>query len=226
MKIRWIGFNAVLAILFSTGSLFAGDTNTWYVGTDAGVNFQREVLTSYSPNQYFPAAETKFHPGERFDLKLGYNLRSWLAVELDAGLAHNGVSSYRGNSVTDVDFFQFPLMANLILSRQVWHNFSVYGGAGAGGIVGRWDGLAQVRFDFNPNVFRFETGRAEGDLDCVPGFQALGGIKYAIGDHWDLRLGYKFLSTTEGNDWTISGREVRTDVAVSQSVFAALTYKF
>ena len=168
--------------------------------------------------------ETKFCVGELVDLKGGYNLEPWLAIELEAGFTHNSISSFGPDPVTNADFYQFPIMANIVLSRALYRNWSVYAGSGFGGVVSQWDCGLQLHGAF-PVPFYYPS-RANSDTDFVPAYQVLGGIKYAISGRWDFMVGYKFLGTTEGYSWTINGANVKTDPAILQSVFASLTYKF
>ena len=72
----------------------------------------------------------------------------------------------------------------------------------------------------------FYPGHAATATDFLFGYQALAGIKYDISRGWDFKVGYKFLATAEGHDWTINGVNVKTDPTMSHSIFASLTYKF
>jgi opacity protein-like surface antigen len=212
--------------MMPTGLLFGGDADSWYLETDAGVNFQQDTLTAFLPsNPFNPFGETKFRPGERVDLKVGYNPNIWLAIELEAGFIHNDISSIGQDPVSGVDFNQFPIMANIDLSRHIFRNWSVYAGGGAGCIVSQWDcGIqAHNNFPFPPS---FYPGHAATATDFLFGYQALAGIKYDISRGWDFKVGYKFLATAEGHDWTINGVNVKTDPTMSHSIFASLTYKF
>ena len=152
-------------------------------------------------------------------------MNMWFAVELEAGFIHNDISSIGPDPVSGVDLNQFPIMANIVLSRHASRNWSVYAGGGVGCIVSQWDCGMQAHELF-PNPPTFYPGHAATATDYLFGFQALAGIRYDISKRWDFKLGYKFLATAEGHDWMISGVEVQTDPTMSHSVFASLTYKF
>lgn len=220
-------FSSTLAVIFAclipADLLFAGDVGSWYIGVDGGVNFQQDAFTTFSQGLF--SGEARFAPGEQVDLKVGYNLNTWSAIELGAGFVHNSISSIGADSVSDVDFYQVPIFANIVLSRAIFQNWSVYAGGGVGGVVSQWDCglLARSNFPFPPILY---PGHADSETDFLFGYQVLAGVKYDIGKRWDVTVGYKFLATPEGHDWTINGMDVKTDPTMSHSVFAALIYKF
>lgn len=220
-------FSSTVAVIFAylilANVLFAGDTGSWYVGVDAGINIQQNVFTTFDDSPF--SGETRFAPGEQVNLKVGYNLNTWSAIELGAGFAHNGISSIGSDSVSDVDFYQVPILADIVLNRTIFHNWSVYVGGGVGGVVSLWDCGLSVRYN-PPNPFIFYPGHASTKADFLFGYQALAGVKYNVSKRWDFTVGYKFLATPEGHDWTINGMDVKTDPTMSHSIFAALVYKF
>lgn len=229
----------VLAIafagLFSAGRLLSGDAGTWYLGTDAGVNLPQNTFTAFprSPQfPYLPAGETKFRPGERVDLKVGYNIKSWCATELEAGYIYNSISSIGSVPVGGVGFTQFPIMANAIFSQPVYRGWSVYAGGGLGGIISQWNCGVKATITGFPPIVHFGPGQSGTETDCLFGYQALAGIKYVLGKNWDLSLGYQFLATAGGHDWklndlNLSGNNtIKMDATMSHSIVAALTFKF
>ena len=230
-------FTSTPAILFAslipTGLLFAGNADKWYLESDAGINFQQDTFTTFLPstNPINPVGETKFRPGERVDLKVGYNLNTWIAAELEAGFVYNSITSIASDPVSGVDFKQFPLMANMVLSRHISHNWSVYAGGGAGCIVSQWNCGINVREELSPGfppvlLVIASPGPATTATDFLFGYQVLAGIKYDISRRWDFKVGYKFFATAEGHDWAMGSADVKTDATMSHSIFAALTYKF
>src|SRR5205823_5882306 len=86
--------DVAVAGVSSTSFLFARDAGG-YVGLDAGANFQQNLFIGlHEYYLYFPSGlRVKFDPGVRLDLKVGYELNRYLAVELDSGVIHNTSSS-------------------------------------------------------------------------------------------------------------------------------------
>jgi opacity protein-like surface antigen len=230
----------ILAIVFSgmfpTGQLSAGDAGTWYVGTDTGVNLQQKTFTAFpiSP-QYpnLPVGETEFRAGERIDLKVGYNVKSWCATELEAGYLNNSISTIDSEHVGSVGFTQFPIIANVIFSSPVYRGLSVYAGGGLGGIISQWDcGVKVLSFPPLFPVFLSVPGPSATETDCLFGYQAKAGIKYVFSRNWDFSVGYQFLTTAAGHDWKLNdvnlpgNNTIRMDSTMSHSFFPALTFTF
>jgi opacity protein-like surface antigen len=177
--------------------------------------------------------ETKFRTGERIDLKIGYNLKSWWATEFEAGYIYNNISSIGSAPVGGIGFTQFPIMANVIFSRPVYRGWSVYAGGGLGGIISQWDCGIKFAVKAPPiPIITYGPGAAATETDCLFGYQAMAGIKYVIGRNWDFSVGYQFLATAAGHDWklndlNLSGNNtIKMDSTMSHSIIAALTFKF
>jgi len=221
----------MVAGLFPSGLLLAGDTNSLYFDLDAGANFQQDTYTKYRAPAYIgirPTGMARFSPGEALDLKAGYKLNPWLAVELAAGFMQNDIYSIGRFSVHGVDFTQFPLMANFVLSRELSKNWSVYAGGGAGFIVSQWDCGIQIfeKRHIGVPTIAYHPAHIATANDLVPAYEAMAGIKYAISKSWSLKLGYQFMATTEGHNWTIAAVDVQTNPTMSHSLTLALSYSF
>ncbi len=221
--------------IFLNDRLFAGDAGTWYVGTDAGINLQQKTFTAFPispPYPNLPVGETEFRAGERIDLKVGYNLKSWCATELQAGYIYNSISSIGSEPVGGVGFTQFPIMANVIFTQPVYRGWSVYAGGGLGGIISQWDCGVKATVTGPPPSVSFGPGPSATETDCLFGYQVLAGIKYVLGKNWDFSMGYQFLATAAGHDWNVndlnlsSNNTIKMDSTMSHSFVAALTFKF
>lgn len=230
----------ILAIVFSgmfpTGQVFAGDARTWYVGTDAGVNLQQKTFTAFPISPAYPnlpVGETEFRPGERIDLKVGYNVKSWCATELEAGYINNSISTIDSDHVGGVGFTQFPIIANVIFSSPIYRGFSAYAGGGLGAIISQWDcGEKTIFIPYGFPLIFHVLGQSATETDCLFGYQAKAGVKYVFSRNWDFSVGYQFLATAAGHDWTLNGvylpgnNTIRMDSTLSHSFFAALTFTF
>jgi opacity protein-like surface antigen len=209
-----------------------GSAGTWYVGTDAGVALQQQVggvkVNGY-PAQLVSTGPTifRFDPGERADLKVGYNITENWAVELEGGESDNGISTTPhaiatplpvpfGHPTAPFDYghlWQAPLLLSGIYKYSFTDKWQGYGGIGVGAVV------SDLRLS---NAYD-RTDRA----DCRFGYQLQLGVKYLISSRWECALEYKFLGTT-GHEWNFGSDvgDVKTDATMSHSILLSVAYKF
>jgi opacity protein-like surface antigen len=198
-KILFAGVAGVLICMAS--NLLAQDVpGGWYLGVDTGLALQQELTiedTSQASWFHDPLPQkASFGPGIRLDVSGGVHLSESWKTEVEVGFIYNPGSS--------LDYFQVPMIANVIYTLPLHGPISAYVGAGAGGVAGvLWSDL-----------FSSEGGLAFG-------YQAIVGVKYALKEDLDLGLSYKFLGTT-GHDLGAA----RVDGTFSHSILAAVTFKF
>jgi opacity protein-like surface antigen len=198
----------------SDHSYLSTPTGKVYLGFDGGAAFQQPI------NLYDSIGDKEkvtFDTGARLDLELGCNVTPNWALELEMGLIINQVknSFVLGTDFMNVDLVEFPVMANVIYTRPLGHNFSVYLGGGLGGVFSDYE-----------NEFGETT---EGDTTFA--FQGLAGLKYTFGDRWDVGVTYKFLGTTKhdvgsGFDSLGNPTEFKSDGTMTHSVLLALSCRF
>jgi opacity protein-like surface antigen len=196
------------------GRYYLQPTGKVYVGFDAGAAFQQDI------NLYDTIGDNEkvtFDTGARLDCQLGYNFTPNWAAELETGLIVNQVknSVVLGTDFMNVDLVEFPVMVNVIYTRPLGRHFSAYLGGGVGGA-----------FSYYENDFGGSTAS-----DSTFAFQGLAGLKYTIGDRWDIGVAYKFLGTTEhnvGQGFDSNGNltEFKSDGTMTHSFLLALTCRF
>lgn len=202
LKRKILNLSMTAASICLASSLLAQDSpGRWYLGLDAGLALQQDLTV-----QDTGGARFEFDPGFRLDVGGGVHLsRSWKA-ELELGFIYNSVSSVGGESVGSggPDYFQVPIMANVIYTLPLHGPISAYAGAGVGGVYG----LLWTDLFGSEDSFAF-------------GYQGILGVKYALNDSLDLGLSYKLLGTIEHDLGA-----ARVDGALSHSILAAFTFKF
>lgn len=207
MKIRkhhkYPGAMAAAALLVVTAvTAHAGDSASgWYMGTDLGANIMSKLTV---PGTGSVTADT----GLRWDGDFGYAIKVSdhlsIAPELEIGLLYNGLNKatpYGGPShAIDAEYYQVPVLANLVLN---WHfnpHWVAYAGAGGGADV---SSLSSTGTPFVAS----ETDAA---------WQVLGGIRYKFGGACDAGVGYKYLAVQPTGLKTIG----------NSAITASFTYHF
>ncbi len=173
----------------------------WFLGLDAGLALQQDMTV-----QDTGGGKLSFDPGLRLDLSGGVHVAPSWKAEVELGLIYNGASSVGGESLGghNPDYFQVPLMGNVIYTLPLGGPVSAYLGAGLGGVWGvLWHDL-----------FGTEDGIAFG-------YQAIAGVKYALNEDLDMGVSYKFLGTTEHDLGAAT-----VDGTFSHSILATMTFKF
>jgi opacity protein-like surface antigen len=154
--------------------------------------------------------------GIRGDLALGYNLTKSLALEVDSGAIWN-----QGPNPQD-DFYQIPVMLNVVYQIRLSDSWKAYLGAGAGGVV-----------SITHSQFRdpaFHTPIVLEDSAASFGYQAEAGINYALSHHLEIGLKYKFLGVDE-YDYHLGPpgvfvEDVKVHDLFTHSAQVSLTWKF
>lgn len=180
-----------------------------YLSGDIGAAFEQAVRIK-------GADLIDFHNGLRADVALGYQAKSWFAVESASGAIWNSGDKIGGVTIDSfggsLDLYQIPIMGNVVFSTPTyWHGFKPYIGAGVGGAAAILD-------------FQRPLGSIR-DTDFTFGYQAFAGLNYKVCEHIDLGVGYKFLQT-EDHTWAQNGVTLRTEGTGTHSVTASLTWKF
>ena len=164
---------------------------------DLGFYFTGDIGPSFVPDFNssrfgFPAS---FSPdtGVRISADLGYNFLAsgglTLGGEFETGLIYNELSSVNGggSSYSHGDYYQVPLLANLVLK---YHLGSVvpYVGFGGGG------DYSEARVHAHGYYYGYSAWSYETD----PAIQAMAGVRFPLSPICDLGVGYKFLAAFPG----------------------------
>lgn len=187
----------------------------FYVGFDAGVAFQQNVTLR---NSLGDSENISYNPGLRTDVQFGWQMTTDWAVELELGILGNQVkSSYvLGTEYWDVNFYQLPMMANVIYSHQLGRHWSLYAGGGIGPVFSYYE---NDWCDTTPSATSF-------------GYQGLAGLKYHFNERYEMGVGYKFLDTTGytvGSGVAYDGitpTDYKSDGNLSHSILLTFTWRF
>jgi opacity protein-like surface antigen len=180
----------------------------FYLSADLGPSFMPDFQSSRFG---FPGSFSA-RSGVRFSAEPGYNFlaneRLTLGGEFETGVIYNDLSSVRGAGSPMLlrgDYYQMPLLVNLVLKLHPGPFVVPYVGIGGGGDYSS----ARIR---SARFFGFETTSDEVD----PAAQGMAGVRFRLNASSELGLGYKFLAAFPGE-----GRYIAT-----HSVAASFTIKF
>jgi hypothetical protein len=185
--------------MLTVSVVYADEDSKLYFKTEGGAAFQQHVHVTIPGTL---EVDLKTEAGPRFDFSVGYQFKESLSAELNTGLVITKLQD-----VGRHDFYQIPIMANLIWQPQEG-KLGPFVGAGIGGI--------EIILD--PNVLPAST-----DSDLVFGGQIMAGFRYRFRKHFEVGLTYKFLyATTAVSDST--GASIGP--SLTHSVLAAFVCKF
>jgi opacity protein-like surface antigen len=158
-------------------------------------------------------AKVSFDPGFRLDLEVGGSSTNGLGVDIDFGLIYNQMKlnplSTEGGML---DFYQIPMMLEVTYTLPRIGPLRAYLGGGIGAVYGIFTGDG--------------TGLLGFDSDLTFGYQATVGVKYALGDRWELGVAYRFLGTTEHELDSGFGSVVKMDGTLTHALLATISLKF
>jgi len=210
-----------IALFLGSASSQAADwRDNLYLHTDIGsaslANGPTTTRGFSSSGPFQSRGSFRADTGIRGDLALGYNLTKSLALEVDSGAIWNpGPTSQN-------DFYQIPVMLNVVYQIRLSDSWKAYLGAGAGGVV-----------SITHSQFRdaaFHAPIVLEDSDASFGYQAEAGINYALSRHLEVGLKYKFLGVDEYEYHLSQPGFLSEDVKVrdlfTHSAQVSLTWKF
>jgi opacity protein-like surface antigen len=187
------------SLLTAALSLHAGDSNSsgFYIGTDLGVNLADKLTT--------PSLSISLDPGLRWDVSMGYAIKLsdqfTLAPELETGILYNSLDkgTLTGGSSVPVsgEYFQVPLLANLVLNWHFTPHWVAYAGAG-GGFDADTLNVSSVN-----NTPITDIG---SEVDAA--WQVEAGVRYKFGGSSDLGLGYEYLAATPNGLKTVGNSAI------------------
>jgi opacity protein-like surface antigen len=185
-------------------------TTGFYLGSDLGPSFMPDFQ---SPRFGVPASFSA-NSGVRFDVAAGYNFvrtdRLTLGGEFETGVIYNYLNTvWLAGSPTPLrgDYYQVPLLANLVLRLDPDSFVVPYFGIGAGGD----DSSVRIHL---PWYYGYGYGTSNDELD--PAVQAKAGLRFRLNSFTDMGLGYQFLAA-----FPSEGRYVGT-----HSVTASVSMRF
>lgn len=184
------------AVAILVTSTVAGSAQDWMqnIYANVGVNylFQPDTTigaaaSSGSSSISLGSTTSKFNPGFRGDISVGYNINTLWSVELNTGALLNtsdfGINSGGQNFDVQTETYTIPFLANVVYKFPFRNRLSAYVGVGAGGAASVSSFSSSL---FDPN-----------DDTLVFAYQAELGLKYKFTKNMSFGIGYKFLGTTD-----------------------------
>jgi opacity protein-like surface antigen len=178
----------------------------FYLNGEAGPSF----MPNFQSSRFGFQGNFQMDTGTRVSAEPGYNFlateRLTLGGEAEISGIYNRFSHVQESGVQlsrRGDFYQMPLLANMVLKFHTDSFVIPYIGIGGGG------DFTWARID-SPGF----SGHDDHHDEIDPAVQAMGGVRFRLNPNMDLGLGYKFLA-----DFPNEGKYIAThSVMVSFSV--------
>jgi opacity protein-like surface antigen len=153
-----------------------------------------------------------YDTGVALDAAAGYAFNQYFGLDFETGYIWAQLNNIPGYTVNNSSIGNVPFLANATLSLPIPHTPVVpYIGAGVGGADSIFDAHS-----FGNNVAPTQTAYGN-ESDVVFAYQAFAGLRFALGPHVSLGLGYKYFATGNptfdyppGPDLDVSFKGVRT----------------
>lgn len=198
------------------------DPGNFYIHADVGPSFVQDIKLTAGPQSHTMGLD----PGVRGDLALGYTFCDSWAAEVEAGVAQNDIDSIGHATITDSDFRQIPVLANLVYKINLAQQFRANLGVGVGG------DFTRVETD----VLSSEDGFFHRSVnnDAAFAFQGTAGLAWSLSPHAHIDLDYKFLGTLDrhwfigglGGNAVTEGETVSTGLIYTHAVLLSFSWSF
>lgn len=196
-------------ILATTMSAFAvtlataEEQDPFYLNGGAGPAFQDQVSVHYRPPS---GGEWKLgtDTGWRADLAFGYRIKSFVSAEIDSGIITTKLQDVAAH-----DFYQVPVLANLLLTPTLG-NFQPYAGAGVG--------AAYIRAV--PTI-----GSSQVGSDIAFAKQLLIGCHYKVTSHISIGAEYKLLYADRCT-FNVDNAAIDVGPSITHSILGSLIVNF
>ena len=202
-KLKYFTASAA-ALVITAANLQANDEPGFYAKVDAGGALQQKF--------HMNGTRVDFNPGFRADIGFGYNFCKAFAAEFEVGSIWNSFDKVGGVPLTsnqEGDFYQYPFLAKAVFKHPFQNGLTPYLGAGVGGVG--------ATLHLKPGIYDNSSS------DIAFAYQAEAGLKYALNEHIEVGVGYKFLGT-HGFDFFNS--TIQTDHTFSHSILASFVWNF
>jgi opacity protein-like surface antigen len=174
--------------------------------------FQSGTLKGYTISPGFAGPSNQrvsYDTGVALDIAGGYAFDKYFGLDFETGYIWAQFDNIQNYQVNDSSIGNVPLLVNGTLSLPIPHTPIVpYIGGGVGGAISELDS----------HHFTGNGEFAEGtESDAVFAYQAFAGLRFMLGSHVSLGVGYKYFATGNptfdyppGPDLDISFKGVRT----------------
>lgn len=185
----WYGLAISVGVFAMSGSAIAQHPGP-YFWFDGGVSFVQDLNTMVADT----SGKLQFDPGARVTLGVGYMLYSSPSIEssvqFETGVIYNSLKRLREpdfdpelTSHIEGDYYQVPLLADIIYTFNLGPRLAPYIGVGGGGVWSRLD----VK-----NIDGFEVDSTDDSFD--PAVQGIAGLRIRLDPRTEIGFGYKFLA--------------------------------
>jgi hypothetical protein len=191
----------------------AADSGTdlgYYLKGDLGLS----IIPDFQSSRFGFPGNFHLNEGVRFGLEPGYNFltagKFTFGGEFETGVTYNRISGVYWNGFPTSsrgDFYQVPLLGNLVVTYHASTFVEPYLGVGGGGDC-TWAHIHSR--DFYGDRVNLNSDEVD------PAVQAMGGVRFRLNSMCDVGVGYKFLA-----DFPSSGKYLPT-----HDLLASFTVKF
>ena len=215
---RWpIAIFSSLCVLLPPGRASAQEpadiTYGWY---ELGVSFLDDATLVDFYGEATLDNKVLFDPGFRFGIGFGGEVTRHLCLEFQSGFHYNAIKSIAGASASSGNFYQVPLMGNVVLQLPNRTGFVPFVGAGAGAY---WTVLDAQNLSIGGTT-------ASGTDDAwVFGYQAFAGFRYALRTNLGLGASYHYGVATSPS-WNSGAGNLKFSDARNHSFALSLHYRF
>ncbi len=171
MRLKMVLLGTAIALSLAAPASAAVPRHGWYVGLEGGwvkVNDNELVNWGYGDIEW----ENRWGAMGT----LGYAFMQNWRLEFEAGYRNNDLDRIDTVQITDGELTEWDFMFNAIYDIPIAERFAIDLGVGGG--------VDDVRFDDN---------LGNEDTDTVLAAQALVGLTYRVGPHWDIMLNWRYL---------------------------------
>jgi opacity protein-like surface antigen len=183
-----------------------GNDYGFYLNGDVGPSF----IPDFQSSRFGFPGSFSARPGVRAGLEPGFNFVSTdslaLGAEFESGIIYNYLyridnagapTSLRG------DYYQVPVLGNLVLRLHTGIGIVPYIGVGGGG------DYSSARIH-NPGIFHSDTWDDEFD----PAVQAMAGVHFRLNPVAEVGFGYKYLADFPDEGWAVATHAVEASFRV------------
>ena len=184
-------------LLLAFTLVLRGADSGGYLNFEVGLNIANDLETDATSGGVSASGELKLDPGFRIGIAQGFILNRLLALELESGFVYNPIDI---DDADDAWFGQVPILLNLVFRYDCECRFTPFIGVGGGGSASIFDITVPTG-----------TGSAsDTEINFVPAWQGIAGVRYQFNDHLALGAIYKYFGTGSPK-FDIGGGELEMD---------------
>jgi opacity protein-like surface antigen len=181
----------------------------YYLEADAGAVIQQDLTITSDVTS--SSSKMTFSPGMRANVAFGGRFSDSFEVGIASGILWNSIDKIQQDSPNSSTLLQVPLLATVTYRLPLKGRWIPFVSGGVGGVMSQID-LKSSLANVNASDFTFA-------------YQAGAGVRYRLGEKWELGLSYQMLATGD-HDWSGGGVSLQTDGSMSHAFVLGATWKF